>query len=258
MSGKQYRLGRLFHPVDGHSVILPVDHGIALGHLDGLRNPVKVVKELSKVMPDAVLLNPGLSQAASDLFYKANAPARILNVDTYYDDGVTIAHGLIGSAEHAVIEGYDAIKILLPWDGTVEQKLANAKIATQIARDSDRWQIPLIIEPTLIHSHDHFDHVVSDAVRVAFEIGADILKVPYPSSKDLLQEWVEMFQIPVVLLGGAKGGNSNSLLLSIKEAMDIGVRGIAIGRNVWQRDLDEAQLLFSKLYRIVHAQLFND
>ncbi len=257
MSGKQYRLGRLFHPIDGRTVILPVDHGIALGHLDGLRNPVKVVEELSTVEPDAVLLNPGLNRAASGVFHRVNAPARILNIDTYYDDGVTIAHGLIGSAEQAVIEGYDAIKILLPWDGPVNEKLSNAKLAAQVARESARWQVPLIIEPTLFHSHDHFDQLISDSVRVAFEIGADILKVPYPSTVDLLREWVEMFQLPIVLLGGAKGGDSTTLLHSVSDAMGVGVRGIAIGRNVWQRDLDEAQMMFRKLHKIVHDKLFD-
>jgi len=40
MTGKEYRMGRLAHPQDGRSVVLPVDNGVALGHVDGLRDPV--------------------------------------------------------------------------------------------------------------------------------------------------------------------------------------------------------------------------
>ncbi|MCL6633664.1 MAG: hypothetical protein K6T63_13660 [Alicyclobacillus herbarius] len=254
MTGKEYRMGRLFNPRDKRTVILPVDHGIAMGHLEGLRDPVSTLRHLVGVGADAVLLNPGLSHAASDVFDHRGAPARILTVDNFFYDSHSFIQDRVGWAQKAVIDGYDGIKLLLPWDGTIRERMAATKLVAEFVKESDEWQIPVIVEPTLLRTHQRSDDQLSDAVRIAFELGADILKTPCPSSLDVLHEWVQSFKVPIVLLGGPKGSADSELLRSVSEAIRIGAKGIAIGRNVWQRPLAEAVEFFSQLVQIVHAE----
>ncbi|UOF89573.1 hypothetical protein LSG31_17040 [Fodinisporobacter ferrooxydans] len=255
MTGKAYRMGRLFHPQDGRTVILPVDHGVAIGHVEGLRNPVSVLRDLVEEGPDAVLLNPGLNRAASDVFNHTGAPARILTVDTFFYDNAAFVQDRIGWAERAVVDGYDGMKVLLPWDTSIQERMATTRLVAELIKESETWQIPIIVEPTLLRGTNQDIRTLSDGVRIGFELGADILKTPYPASAEILQEWVESFKVPIVLLGGPKGSSDADLLRSVADAMRVGAKGVAIGRNVWQRTAPEAKAFFKQLIQIVHPEI---
>ncbi|RIV18204.1 hypothetical protein D2Q93_14285 [Alicyclobacillaceae bacterium I2511] len=252
MSGKAYRMSRLFHPQDGRTVILPVDHGVALGDVEGLHNPGLVLRNLVDIGPDAILLNTGLSQAVSEIFYQPKAPARILTVDNFFLDSTNLVHFRIGWAEQAVVEGYDAIKVLFPWDGSIQERMESTKLVAEFIKESNQWQIPIIVEPTLLREMNL--KVLADAVRVAFELGADILKTPYPGDKDVLKEWVDIYKVPIVLLGGPKGTSDTELLSAVADAMQVGAKGVAIGRNVWQREPSQAINFFRSLVQTVHSE----
>ena len=74
------------------------------------------------------------------------------------------------------------------------------------------------------------------AARLAAELGADVVKVPYPTNGtvDDFRKIVESTFIPVIILGGAAMGDDAGLLKMVEDAMTAGAAGIAIGRNVWQ------------------------
>lgn len=72
------------------------------------------------------------------------------------------------------------------------------------------------------------------AARIALEIGADIVKLQYiGKEKDLKWAVKSAGKTKVVVAGGTKKGEKE-LLTQIKEIMDAGCIGLAIGRNVWQ------------------------
>jgi len=54
----------------------------------------------------------------------------------------------------------------------------------------------------------------------------------------------------VIVLGGAAMGDDTALFSMVKNAMDAGASGIAIGRNVWQHDRPAA--VARSLSTIVH------
>jgi DhnA family fructose-bisphosphate aldolase class Ia len=61
---------------------------------------------------------------------------------------------------------------------------------------------------------------------------------------------VEAALVPVIVLGGAAMGDDKALLAMVKNAMDAGASGIAIGRNVWQHSNPPA--IAAALNAIVH------
>jgi len=82
---------------------------------------------------------------------------------------------------------------------------------------------------------DEFDKdTLAYAARIGLELGADMIKMKYNGNpKDL--RWIikSAGKVKVVIAGGSKT-DEDSLLKEVKEVMDAGASGLAIGRNVWQ------------------------
>jgi len=74
---------------------------------------------------------------------------------------------------------------------------------------------------------------VAVAARVAAELGADWVKIPYAEGFDRV---VNTCYVPVVMLGGAKARDDRAMLETIKRALVAGAAGVAIGRNIFQAD----------------------
>src|ERR1700733_11456699 len=113
-AGKSYRLGRIFAE-DGRTVILPVDHGTMLGRVQGLEDPVALVRSVLPLACDAFLLGPGVAARTTPLFAARSAPARLLTIDTYWR-GEAGAPVLITSLERAAALGVDGVKPVMPWE----------------------------------------------------------------------------------------------------------------------------------------------
>jgi class I fructose-bisphosphate aldolase len=77
---------------------------------------------------------------------------------------------------------------------------------------------------------------IAYAARQALELGADMVKIKSPGSRDAM-EWTTTVagEMPVVMSGGSKTDDL-SFLQSVETAMDGGAAGLAVGRNVFQRE----------------------
>lgn len=72
------------------------------------------------------------------------------------------------------------------------------------------------------------------AARVGLELGADIVKMKYNGNKNDLR-WIvkSAGKTRVVIAGGMKRGEK-SFLKDVKDIIEAGAAGLAIGRNIWQ------------------------
>ena len=72
------------------------------------------------------------------------------------------------------------------------------------------------------------------AARTGLEIGADIIKIKYEGNVNDLKWAVESAgKAKIVVAGGVKKGEG-VLLKQVREIVDAGCIGLAIGRNIWQ------------------------
>jgi len=78
--------------------------------------------------------------------------------------------------------------------------------------------------------------VISYAARQAFELGADVAKVKYPGSKDAMREVIEMSGDMEVIMSGGSKRSDQEFLESVKAMIDAGGSGLAVGRNIFQRE----------------------
>lgn len=251
-AGKSYRLGRIFAR-DGRTVILPVDHGTMLGRVAGLEDPVGLIRGLLPLACDAFLLGPGVAARTAPLFAARSAPARLLTIDTYWR-GEAGAHVLTTSLERAAALGVDAVKLLMPWDVAPEERAARSALIGEVISAADPLGLPVMVEPICLSSPRPADAVAieADGCRMAAELGADIIKVMYPDDPDLLSAWCSELGVPLVILGGPAAGTTEELCTMVEQALAAGARGIAIGRRVWQRPIDEAAEVIARLTAIVH------
>jgi len=79
--------------------------------------------------------------------------------------------------------------------------------------------------------------ILAYAARVGLELGADAVKLKYNSDKEGFK-WVvkSAGQAKVMVAGGPKVEFGNKYLREVKDFMDAGASGMAVGRNVWKSD----------------------
>jgi class I fructose-bisphosphate aldolase len=252
--GKRYRMGRIFGE-DGRTLVLPVDHGLTLGRISGLEDPVGVLDGLLDLPCDGLLMAPGLTRHTADRFARRGAPARILTLDTHFREPGEAAPGagLAASVEQAAALGVDAVKLFMAWNVPSRDRSETlARIAGVIER-AERYDLPVMVEPIAVGEARSPEAIAleGDAARSAMEVGADIIKVAYPGA-EMMAAWARELQVPLVILGGPRSGDPEGVLTLAEEAIGAGAQGIVIGRNVWQRPPDVTRDLMARLHEIVH------
>lgn len=255
------RMGRLFDRRSGRAVIVPIDHGIALGATPGLEDARAVLGRLIAAGIDGTLLTPGMARQTADLFAAREAPARVLTADLPLHSNVPgavediHAYDLIAGVDDALRLGVDAIKTMIVWGVDHELQLRMIARISALRRACNAWDLPLMIEPVLwgpaVPPAQRVDPAtITHACRICVEIGADILKAPYIADSTTLRTLVEQTPVPVVILGGQKVERVSDVLATAEQATRAGVRGVVFGRNVWQHD-DPAGIV-AALRRIIH------
>jgi fructose-bisphosphate aldolase, class I len=252
--GRRYRMGRIFGE-DGNTLVLPVDHGLTLGRVEGLEHPVARMDELMDLPVDGLLMNTGLVRATVDRFARRGAPARLLTLDTFFRaSGEALSGaGLAGSVEQAARLGVDAVKLFMAWNVSSAERSATLARIAEVIRRAEDVDLPVMVEPIAVGEPRTAETVAveGDAARAAMEVGADIVKVAYPGP-ELMAAWSSELPVPLVILGGPRSGSAEEVLRLAEEAVQHGARGMVIGRNVWQRPPEVTRELMRRLHAIVH------
>jgi DhnA family fructose-bisphosphate aldolase class Ia len=259
MSGAELRLGRLFDRESGRSFIVAFDHGTNLRVPPEAGKPLEVVENIVAGEPDGVLISPGMLKQASDLFAFRGAPVPVLRADwTILDErmrDIGEHYRVICSPQEAAALGAGAMVMYLimgPEEGTMFAD--NARAIAGAAHEARRVGLPLIVEATLWGSRmsDKKDpDLLAYCCRIAAELGADAIKTEYTGDPETMAAVVEECPVPVLTLGGAKGGSEEDVLENARGAIGAGARGLIFGRNVWQAD-DPAKMSAS-LREVVHG-----
>lgn len=253
-AGKAYRLGRIF-AADGRTVILPVDHGTMLGRVEGLEDPVRMIESFLPLACDGFLIGPGVTERTAPLFASRAAPARLLTIDTYWRGAAQGAHVLLTSLERAAALGVDGVKLLMPWDVPPEERAERADLIGHVVSEAEPLGLPVMVEPICLTSPrpENATRIEADGCRMAAELGADIIKVMAPDDPAVLSDWCAELGLPIVILGGPAAGTPEDLCAMVERSVSAGARGIVIGRRVWQRPIEQATELLSRLAEIVHS-----
>lgn len=233
MIGKMIRMQRIMDRGSGKMVIVPIDHGISDGPIDGLINVRETVSTIAESGANGILMHKGMVQvgfrgSGSDIGLIVHLSAgTMLSPDP-------LNKVIVTTVEEAVALGADAISIHVNVGATDTGRMMVE--AGEVARDCKRLGMPLLM---MMYprgekvSNEKDVSVVKIAARIGAELGADIVKTNYTGSKESFREVVEGCPVPVVIAGGCKG-TDREVLQMIKDAMDAGASGVALGRNAFQ------------------------
>lgn len=269
MSEKQKRINNLFHSETGNAVMIPMDHGIMMGVQKGLEDPIKSVKRFVDLNPDALLMNFGVLKQTKEYFEElGTSPGIILGIDfnqtwqdwkTSIDADKIVGHCQITKVKNALNYGADAVKVYFPLGLKPSLQLDYVRDTAEVINQAEQHGIPVIVEPVTIGKYISEDRkndpeVIADGCRLALELGADIIKAPYPGSehKEEFKKICENSHIPFIILGGPKEDGVKGVLETAREGIDAGARGTIFGRNVWQRPIEDMKNVVRSLQDIVH------
>jgi len=266
MFGRAIRLGRIINPKSHKTVIVAIDHGLAMRPV-GIENPQPVVKKVLEGKPDALLLNKGMIKLCHSLFMGKESPALILRLDwaagwrdlsTPQKDNLAV----IFSVEDAVRAGADAVLGYLYLGPGVSSDLEarNLEWLGRLETECESLGIPLIVEahlsPLAEERQRRDPAYLSLLVRTAAEIGADLIKTEYTGDVSTFREVVKSCPIPVTSLGGPKAENDRAVLQAVRGAIEAGAAGVTFGRNVWQHRNPPG--ILKAIKAIVHENLSVD
>jgi fructose-bisphosphate aldolase/2-amino-3,7-dideoxy-D-threo-hept-6-ulosonate synthase len=238
-AGKSARLERI--GTGGRHVIVPMDHGITMGAVTGLKDIESTIDAVTRGGADAVLTQKGIAPRVhpnrNDAGYVVHVNASTAIGPDERDKRV------VATVEEAVRAGADAVSLHLNVGSDYEPGQFEALAA--LTRDAERLGIPVLAMSYARGSNlegddpEHNAEYVGHAVRAAEELGADVVKTTYSGDAASFEHVVESTRLPVVIAGGSRGTDRETLEM-VRGAMDAGAAGISMGRSIFQHEDPEA------------------
>ena len=245
---KQARLNRLLHA--GRCLDIAVDHGVCNepSFLDGLEDMPAVMAQLLAAGPDAIQLNYG--QADLLQHHPARAkPALVMWLDMGNPYNATIHRVMWAVLQNEHDPVLPAVRMdaacvvvnlfMLPGEPDLFRQCV-ANIA-RVRADCERYGMPLMIEPLVMAPHSERGGYMVDGdadkivtlVRLAREMGADIVKADPTTHTADFHRVVQAARCPVLVRGGGRE-DLRQVFGRSRELLDQGAVGLVYGRNVYQ------------------------
>ncbi|MHC4460130.1 MAG: 2-amino-3,7-dideoxy-D-threo-hept-6-ulosonate synthase [Planctomycetota bacterium] len=250
MIGKMIRLERIIDRNSRRTVIIPMDHGVTVGPIEGLADMREAVSKVVAGGANAILMHKGVVRAGH------RGGGKDVGLIIHLSAGTSIspdpnAKELVCTVEEAIKFGADAVSVHINLGAETDKEMLG-----QLGFISERclqWQMPLVAMmytrgPKIKDEYDVKN--VKHAARVGAELGADIVKVPYTGSVDSFSEVVQGCPVPVVIAGGPKMDSDEDIFKMVDGALKAGAAGVSIGRNAFQHK--EPEKIVEALCKMVH------
>lgn len=266
----------------GRAMILAYDQGFEHGPRDFIKNPESknpgyIINIARKGNFTSLVLHAGLAEkyynvikeSGIPLILKLNGKSEIYTQDDPYSPqlysvkdaigmgasavGYTVYTGskweyLMNKEFAAIIReahnlGIPAIGWMYPRGLSIDERKSSSKTLEIAVRDRKSADIAI----------DETSAIVAYGARIGLELGADVVKVKYTGSIESYRYVVENAAPTKVVMSGGPATNTDEEFLSIVNSiLQAGAAGIAVGRNVWQRN---NPLIISKK---LHSLIFTD
>ena len=242
--GKTIRYERLINRKSKKMILVPMDHGVSVGPIDGLINLAETIEKVAIGGANAVVMHKGMvnkghRKSSTDIGLIIH-----LSASTDIDEHNSLSKHLVCSVEEAIRYGADGVSIHVNLGPDTEGQMIED--FGHISERCVTWGMPLMAmvypryyDPSQKEGKRVIQNItpqtVAHSARLAAELGADIVKVPLLPDEKAFARVVEGAEIPVVIAGGSKIPVPEMLKL-VETAIKAGAAGLSIGRNVFQAD----------------------
>lgn len=234
---------------NGKTLIVAYDHGTEHGPVDfepqpSSANPENIFKVAKHDAVTCIAVQKGIAEAHYhkykedvNLLVKLNGNSNLAYRDDYYSPKQC-------TVKYAAEElDADAIGYTMYAGSKYEDKMW--KEFRQVQEEARKYDLPVVmwayprgkgIEGESDYGGDTDPDVISYAARLGLELGADMVKCKYPGTKE---EWKQIEDavpgMKTVMSGGSKRSDE-AFLKDVKNTIDAGGNGLAVGRNIFQRE----------------------
>ncbi len=280
--GKRTRLKRILHehgPGNGTALLLPIDQGLEHGPRDFFANPESANPEFQLRLAregkfSGIVFHIGLAEKYY-WKYAGEVPLILkINGKTSIPPDREPFSPLTASIKDAVRLGADAIGYTLYIGSPVQDQ--DFLQFREVREEAEAYGMPVIVwsypRGEAIEAKGGRDSLfaVDYAARVADELGADMVKLNEPefdeerqrlcpspynnlklTAEEAMEKVVRTANKTMVLVSGGSRIGDEDLLRKVRVVMDAGGTGIIFGRNLWQRQFDDAMRITEKITKIL-------
>lgn len=264
------RMNRLF--TNGRCLDVAIDHGVCNepGFMVGLEDIGSVVDQLVAARPDAIQMNYGqadLLQARPE----KDKPALVMRLDMgnpYNDRRHRVMWAELQNAEEPILGALelDAACVVVNLFMLPDEPDLFRQCVANIARTRAacaKYGMPLMIEPLVMLPNDVRGgyQVDGDAekivplVRLAAEMGADIIKADPTSDPAEFHRVIEAARVPVLVRGGGRE-DLRTVFAKSAALLAEGAQGLVYGRNIYQHD--NPRMVVAALMAMIHRGVSGD
>ncbi len=269
--GKRTRLHRMmyeFGPGNGTLLILPIDQGLEHGPVDFFTehdclNPEYQFRLAVEGGYSAIALHLGLAEKYGPKFAGMIPIVLKINGKTRIPPASEPVSPMTGSVEDAVRIGADAVGYTL-YVGSPNQHLDFMQFR-KVKEDAERYGMPIIVwaypRGSSVDGKGGRDslYAIDYAARVSNELGADVVKLNVPvtsaksrsmqpppydtlnlSTEEMVAKVVRSAGKTLVIFSGGGMVTDEEVIERARICMEQGATGLIFGRNLWQRDWDDA------------------
>ncbi len=234
MLGKRIRLERIVRRDTGRSVVVPMDHGVTVGPIQGIEDMRQMVNAMAEGGANAVLGHMGLPLYGHRHYGKDIGLILHRSGSTVWSPDPN-AKVLVNTVENAMRNGADGVSVHINIGAANEAEML--RDLGEVSVKCMDWGMPLLA--MMYTRGEKFSTEtgvkgVKHAARIAAELGADLVKVSYTGSADSFAEVVHATPIPILIAGGEKTSDDREILEAVRGSLEAGGSGVSIGRNAFQ------------------------
>ena len=214
-------------------LVVPMDHGLTMGAVEGLADIESTIDAVTSGGADAVLTQKGI---APRVHPNLNGAGYIVHLNGSTEIGpAENDKRQTGTVEDAIRAGADAVSIHVNVGSDYEP--GQLTFLGSVTSTAAEYGIP-VLAMAYARGPDVDEtapEALAHAVRVAEELGADVVKTGYSGDARSFERVVEATRLPVLIAGGSKGTDEQTVAI-VRGAMDAGAAGVSMGRSIFQHD----------------------
>ncbi len=251
-SGKEVRMRRIINSRSRKMFILAMDHGFSDGPIPGLRNLGDRLRQIGEDALNAVIVHQGMVRRIAPVLQET----KHLGLIVHLSGSTSLTQDsndkrIVCTVEQAIRLGADAVSVHINLGAETETQMLTD--LGKVSQACQEWGMPLLamMYPRGKRIENPYDPVyIGHAIRVAMEMGVDIIKTYYTGDADSFSQILADVDAPVVIAGGPHIDSEFTMFKMVYDALQAGASGVCFGRNVFQSE--HADLIAEAIENIVH------
>lgn len=236
MFGKDIRMKEIFNNQSLKTCIVPLDHAVTVGPIKGLEQISNKAKEIMNGGADAIIVHKGIIGDLVPHLREMNKCRFILHLSASAElTNESNEKYLVSTVEQALKLGAIGVSVHVNLGKEID-----GRMMCDLGKVGDiclNWGMPLLAMMYVKENGNNDTKVehLAHAVKIAEQLGADMVKISVPESIEGLKRIVDCTYLPILISGG-EYTSFEKILFQINEGKKYGIGGVSMGRNIFQAD----------------------